>query len=138
MTPNILFIGGAGFIGSNLIKRLKNDCGIYVIEPKNAYLGRLKEVDVVVHECSLSDVEKIKHVSHENDLKTVVHLVSTLIPGGSYEDYKEEYKKMIFPSIELMEFCAERGVKFVYFSSSGTVYGNRNDVLPFVEQIVNG
>ena len=33
-----------------------------------------------------------------------------------------------------MEICAEREVKFVYFSSGGTIYGNRNDVLPFVEQ----
>ena len=40
---------------------------------------------------------------------------------------------MIFPSIELMEICAEKGILFVYFSSGGTIYGNRNDVLPFVE-----
>ena len=32
-----------------------------------------------------------------------------------------------------MQICAQRHVKFVYFSSGGTVYGNRTDLRPFVE-----
>lgn len=132
---NILFIGGAGFIGSNLIKKILGDgCCVHVIEPKEAFVGRLNGWNVKIHECSLSDVENIRAIIKENNIDIVVHLVSTLIPGSSYEDYKDEYKNMIFPSIELMEICAEREIKFVYFSSGGTVYGNRNDVLPFVEQ----
>lgn len=132
---NTLFIGGAGFIGSNLIKKILDDrCCVHVIEPKGAFVGRLNGWNVKIHECSLSDVENIRAIIKENNIDIVVHLVSTLIPGSSYEDYKDEYKNMIFPSIELMEICAEREIKFVYFSSGGTVYGNRNDVLPFVEQ----
>ena len=83
---------------------------------------------------SLSDCNYVRGIIEKNGIEIVVHLVSTLIPGSSYEDYKEEYKRMIFPSIELMELCAEKGVKFVYFSSGGTIYGNRNDVFPFIEQ----
>ena len=132
---NTLFIGGAGFIGSNLIKKILDDrCCVHIIEPKGAFVGRLNGWNVKIHECSLSDVENIRAIIKEINIDIVVHLVSTLIPGSSYEDYKDEYKNMIFPSIELMEICAERGVKFVYFSSGGTVYGNRNDVLPFVEK----
>lgn len=132
---NILFIGGAGFIGANLIKKIyANDYKIHVIEPQGAYTGRLADADVMMHECSLSEVERICGIIVKEQIEIVVHLVSTLIPGSSYGDYKDEYKNMIFPSIELMEICAEREVKFVYFSSGGTVYGNRNDVLPFVEQ----
>lgn len=107
---------------------------IHVVEPKGAYMGRLHDCDVLIHECSLSDVDGISTIIKENEIEIVVHLVSTLIPGSSYEDYKNEYRNMIFPSIELMEICAERKIKFVYFSSGGTIYGNRNDVFPFVEQ----
>ena len=32
-----------------------------------------------------------------------------------------------------MEYCAKNSVKFVYFSSGGTIYGNRNDMKPFKE-----
>ena len=75
----------------------------------------------------------ITDVIKKNNIDIVVHLVSTLIPGSNYDDYKEEYKNVIFPTIELMEICAEIGVKFIYFSSGGTIYGNRKDVHPFVE-----
>lgn len=130
----ILFIGGAGFIGSNLIKVLiKDDYDIHVCEPVNASLHRLQGLDVKIHNCSLTDIALVSDVIKQNNIDIVVHLVSMLIPGSTYDDYKEEYKHVIFPSIELMEICAEVGVKFVYFSSGGTVYGNRNDVLPFTE-----
>ena len=135
MNQNILFIGGAGFIGSNLIRKMvPSKYVIHVVEPKGAYMGRLSNCDVSIHECSLSDVEGISAIINKNAIEIVVHLVSTLIPGSSYDDYKNEYQNMIFPSIELMEICAEQGIKFVYFSSGGTIYGNRNDVFPFVEQ----
>ena len=95
---NILFIGGAGFIGSNLIRKIAPfKYAIHVVEPKGAYVGRLHDCDVSIHECSLSDVDGISTIIKENEIEIVVHLVSTLIPGSSYEDYKNEYQNMIFP-----------------------------------------
>lgn len=130
----ILFIGGAGFIGSNLIRVLiKEDYDIHVCEPVNAPLHRLQGLDVKIHNCSLTDIALVSEIIKQNGIDIVVHLVSTLIPGSSYDDYKEEYKHVIFPSIELMEICAQKKVRFVYFSSGGTVYGNRTDVYPFIE-----
>lgn len=134
MRKSILFIGGAGFIGSNIIRWLdKEKFRVVVIEPKGAYLGRLDGMDVDLLEGSLCNIVLVKEVIEQQDIQIVVHLVSTLIPGSTYEDYKKEYKDVIFPSIELMELCAQKGIRFVYFSSGGTVYGNRNDVLPFTE-----
>ena len=131
---NLLFIGGAGFIGSNLIKALEGDnYNITIIEQEGAYMDRLNGLNINVTVGSLNDVEFVKRVIDQQDIQIVVHLVSTLIPGSNYEDYKQEYKNVIFPSIELMEICAQKGIRFVYFSSGGTVYGNRNDVLPFIE-----
>ena len=131
---NILFIGGAGFIGSNLIRALdKEKYNITVVEPEGAYTGRLEGLGVSLIKGSLNNVKFIQDCIDSKGIQIVVHLVSTLIPGSTYEEYKEEYKNVIFPSIELMEFCAKKGVRFIYFSSGGTVYGNRDDVLPFVE-----
>jgi len=130
----ILFIGGAGFIGSNIIRRMQHDdYEIHVCEPIGANIQRLYGLEVLIHHALLSDIEKINSIIGNFNIDIVVHLVSTLIPGSTYEDYKKEYKDVIFPSIELMELCAQKGIRFVYFSSGGTVYGNRNDVLPFTE-----
>ena len=112
----ILFIGGAGFIGSNLIRVLiKDDYDIHVCEPANASLHRLQGLDLKIHNCSLTDTPLVSDIIKQNNIGIVVHLVSSLIPGSTYEDYKEEFKHVIFPSIELMEICAEIGVKFSSF-----------------------
>ena len=130
----ILFIGGAGFIGSNLIKELENGkYEIYVCEPEGANIKRIENHALRIYHSSIHNTENIKKIIYQHGIDIVVHLVSTLIPGSSYEDYKNEYKNVIFPSIELMELCAKKKIRFVYFSSGGTIYGNRNDVLPFIE-----
>ena len=130
----ILFIGGAGFIGSNIISKLQHvDYEIHVCEPAGANMQRLNGLEVKLHHTLLSDIGSISKIIQVNDIDIVVHLVSTLIPGSTYEDYKNEYRNVIFPSIELMELCAQKKIRFVFFSSGGTVYGNKSDVLPFKE-----
>lgn len=131
----ILFIGGAGFIGSSLVKEfLKDDkYEVSVIEPSFANVSRLNGLKVQIFRESLNNVESVEKILDENHIETVVHLVSTLIPGSGYDDFNKEFENMIFPSIRLMEFCAKRDIKFVYFSSGGTIYGNRSDMKPFVE-----
>lgn len=131
---NLLFIGGAGFIGSNLIRAIKKDkFKVTVLEPEGAYTDRLNGLDLKLVFGSLENIDDIKALIEQEKIQIVVHLVSTLIPESAYEEYKREYKNVIFPSIELMELCAQEGIQFVYFSSGGTVYGNKSDVLPFAE-----
>ena len=132
---HILFIGGAGFIGSNLLKQFDTDKYLlHVLEPEDANISRLDEAKVTIHRCSLSDVGTIQGILTTYNIQTVVHLVSTLIPGSTCEEYKNEFKTVIFPSIEIMEICAKEKIKFVYFSSGGTIYGNRNEMKPFSEK----
>lgn len=132
---NILFLGGAGFIGSNIIKCFvnNNQDNLFVVEPKSANIKRLDNVNIKLFRTSISNIEDIQKILYVNKIDIVVHLVSTLIPGSGYEDFNNEFKNMIFPSIKLMEICAIKKIKFVYFSSGGTIYGNRDTIQPFVE-----
>ena len=131
----ILFIGGAGFIGSNLVKRFckSGSFKVTVIEPETASVIRLDGLQVEIVRASLANVEAVEQIIANKRIDTVVHLVSTLIPGSGYEDFKQELTDMVFPSIRIMEYCARFDIKFVYFSSGGTVYGNRTTMQPFVE-----
>lgn len=132
---NILFIGGAGFIGSSLVKQfLTNEkYNVFVVEPEFANVSRLDGLNVKIYREALGNIDKVEKILISNKIDIVVHLVSTLIPGSSYDDFNNEFKNMIFPSIKLMEICAKENIKFVYFSSGGTIYGNRSTMLPFVE-----
>ena len=132
---NILFIGGAGFIGSSLVKQfLTNEkYNVFVVEPEFANVSRLDGLNVKIYREALGNIDKVEKILIGNKIGIVVHLVSTLIPGSGYDDFNNEFKNMIFPSIKLMEICAKENIKFVYFSSGGTIYGNRSTMLPFVE-----
>lgn len=133
---NILFIGGAGFIGSTLIRHVlerNEDVKVCVIEPSFANVSRLDGMDVTIFRSELGNFDYIESIIRKQKIDTIVHLVSTLIPGSGYEDYKKEIQNVAFPTMRLTQLCSELGVKFVYFSSGGTVYGNRKEPVPFAE-----
>lgn len=133
---NILLIGGAGFIGSNIISHLVCTCEwrIFVLEPEFASLHRLIGLPINIVRGELSNLDEVKTIIIENKIDTIIHLVSTLLPGSNFDEYQREFTNVMFPSVLLMEFCCERNIKFVYFSSGGTIYGERNGrVVPFSE-----
>ena len=45
----------------------------------------------------------------------------------------QEFENVIFPTVRLAQLCSRLGVQLVYFSSGGTVYGERKTLVPFVE-----
>lgn len=134
---NILFIGGAGFIGSSLVHTFIRDhkFKIFVFEPVFANTNRLVDVGdgITIIRGAVSDFDLLKCVIEDHKINIVVHLVSTLVPGSTYEDFKREFENVVFPTSRLMELCADKNVKFVYFSSGGTVYGNSKSGEKFKE-----
>lgn len=135
---NILFLGGAGFIGSNLIHAFVSDnqYRIFVFEPTFANICRLSDIDnrITIIRGSIADFDLLKCVIEDHRINLVVHLVSTLIPNSTYEDFKREFENVVFPTSRLMELCADKDVAFIYFSSGGTVYGNSAIGTKFCEE----
>lgn len=133
---NLLFIGGAGFIGSSIIKEIlqQNDTsGIYVLEPHLADVSRIEHLPVHIIRGNISDTDLVKSLIHTHKINKVIHLVSTMVPGCNYEDYECEFEKVIFPTVRLMQLCSKENVQFIFFSSGGTVYGERKSTEPFNE-----
>lgn len=127
----ILFIGGGGFIGSNLVQHFCTDkkYAVYVFEPIFANLSRLDvcKKQITIFRGILSDEDLLASIIIDHNIDIVVHLVSTLVPGSDYSDYQREFENVIFPTTNLMSLCAIHNVKFVYFSSGGTIYGNNSN-----------
>lgn len=127
---NYLFIGGAGFIGSSIIKQIAKCDGspnITVIEPPEADVARLKGVNVRLVRGTISDTWLIEQLIVRHHVGTVVHLVSGIGNDGTDEDYQRELRQVVQPTIELAKLCGERHVRLVYFSSGGAVYGESAD-----------
>lgn len=128
---NFLLIGGAGFIGSHLVRHLmaRGIKGITVMEPDGADVSRLDGCRARVVRGSLQDTELIDSIMYAEHITHVVHLVSAMTPGSGYHDYLKELSCVVRPTIRLIELCCRRDVKLVFFSSCA-VYGESADGQP--------
>lgn len=129
---NILFIGGAGFIGAALVKRfiLDENYKSIVLEPERSNKIRLNPLNqkIIIEQGDLRDSALVLKIIQKYRIKIVVHLVSTMIPGSTMPHFQNEMEDIIVPTMNIMELCAEYNIKFVYFSSGGTVYGNSKTI----------
>ena len=125
----VLLLGGAGFIGAHIISELHRRGGyeLFVLEPATAPADRIQGFPVHLLRGSISDTAFLDEVITQNRIETVVHLVSGLIPGSDFAAFERECAEVVTPTIRLMSRCAEKHVRFVFFSSGGTVYGDRKD-----------
>lgn len=132
----VLLLGGAGFIGSHLASELslRGEHVVSVLEPASASLERIRNLPVHLYRGALSDTQLLESVLVREDIQAVIHLVSTLVPGCGFTDFEKEFEQVVSPSIQLMEICSKRHIKLVYFSSGGTVYGERSTLAPFSEE----
>ena len=124
---NIILLGAAGFIGTNLtIELAKNKNNkITVVDQHKEYFANLDSfhfTNVVFLESELSlDTDFEKVIAGQ---EVVYHLISTTVPTTSNQHIAEELKANIILSANLFDACVKQNVKKVIFiSSGGTVYG---------------
>jgi len=122
-----LLLGGAGFLGSNLAWTLAMaGARVFVFERPAADLRRLARLDrqVKVITGTLSDTDSVMSVIAEHHIDTVVHLVSGLLPASGFIEYQQELSLVIAATIALFRRCSKVGVRVVFFSSGGAIYGD--------------
>lgn len=123
---NILVLGAAGFIGTNLAIKLaenKNDEIMLVDKSRNYFLNieKFNFTNVIIKESSI-DLSMDFTILKGQDV--VYHLVSTNVPTTSNQHISQDIQANVLFSSNLFEACVRYGVKKVVFiSSGGTVYG---------------
>lgn len=128
----VLITGVAGFIGSNLAKRLLNE-GHSVIGIDNLSYGELENMASFLQHPSFHFIEKDlndKTILAQLDAEVVYHLASQKIPR-----YSSSFKTIVENSKLLdhvIEFCERVKARLIYASTSD-VYG-KNPEVPFSEE----
>lgn len=125
----IMLVGGAGFIGINIAKSLIQAGFYVVIVDRN--LSHLKNRESLpgvsgFYDFDIADMESVIKLVDELSIDCVVNLVSTLIPSSSFDAFSSEIISSIVPAFRLVQDLAERKIKYVFFSSGGTIYGRNN------------
>ena len=133
---NILILGGAGFIGTNLtftLAREKNNT-ITLFDKEFidfSHITKLGFGNISIVKGSF-DLESdfVKITAHQD---VVYHLVSTTVPTTSNQKIAEELMANVVTTSKFLDACVKNKVKKVMFlSSGGTVYG-KEKVVPLNE-----
>ncbi len=127
MTKNILIIGATGFIGKNIVEKLLDtECNIVMlVRDSSKVLAHFHTHEsIIIMETDLKDIASVKRAITDYDINIVVHLASSLIPSSNPEEFNKELNEIIIPTYALLEYLSEKSIKFIFFSSGGTIYGN--------------
>lgn len=136
----ILVTGVAGFIGSNLAKRLlENDVRVIGLDNLNDYYDvSLKEERLKMLEHKnfhfikgdLADKELLMNIFKENNIDIVVNLAAQAGVRYSIENPDAYIQSNILGFFNILECCRHYPVEHLLYASSSSVYGG-NQKVPF-------
>lgn len=115
----ILVTGGAGFIGSNLVERLVEGNEVIVIDDLSG--GKLEFLNPIINKI------KFHKIDLEGDIFKLFEGVEEVWHLAANPDVRnsnvDTYFKDLRVTKNVLEACAEKNVKRIFFTSSSTVYG---------------
>jgi UDP-glucose 4-epimerase len=124
----ILVVGGAGYIGSHMVKDLL-DAGYHVITLDDLSTGHrelLPGGEFV--EGELGDRVLLDKLFSTHKISTVMHFAAFSLVGESVEKPLKYYRNNMASTAELLDSMIRHGVKRFIFSSTAAVYGEPVDI----------
>ncbi len=141
---NILITGGAGYIGSHIIKQLlvlKIHRLTIVDNFQTGFeetINTLKQYgDFEFINQDLSNWDEIENIFIKNNFEVVMHFAASLLVGESIKNPTKYYINNTSNSANLVNLCSKYGVKKFIFSSTAAVYGEPSiDKMPLCEETI--
>lgn len=121
---NVLVCGGAGYIGSHMVRALVEH-GYVPIIFDNLSTGHAESVgDVDLVRGDLLDRQALRRLFAEHSFDAVMHFSAKSLVGESMTDPGIYFVNNVVGTINLLEAMREAGVSRLVFSSSAAVFGN--------------
>jgi len=124
----ILVVGGAGYIGSHMVKDLL-DAGHEVITLDDLSTGHhdLLPGGTFV-EGNLGDQEMLDRLFSSHRISAVMHFAAFSIVGESVQNPLKYYRNNLAATTALLSAMIQHGVKRFIFSSTAAVYGEPTEI----------
>ncbi|MCS7033667.1 MAG: UDP-glucose 4-epimerase GalE [Phycisphaerae bacterium] len=132
---NVLVAGGAGYIGSHTVKRLKETGHNPVIYDN---LSRGHRIVAQILDCpavwaDLNDRRTLLQTLRQHHIDVVMHFAAFAYVGESVEQPLLYYQNNVATTINVLQVMAEAGVRKFVFSSTCATYGDPTSI-PITEQ----
>jgi len=130
----ILVCGGAGYIGSHVVRALL-DKHYEVVVLDNLSTGHREAVPkyAALEEGDIRDHQFLAEVFKNHDIGCVMHFCAHSLVGESMEKPLMYYDNNVYGTLCLLKAMAEHDIKKFVFSSTAAVYGEPEE-LPITEE----
>ena len=124
----ILVVGGAGYIGSHMVKRFQDtDHEVEILD--NLSTGfELNAQNYKLHICDLSNKDLVYQILRENKYEVVMHFASYINVGESYSQPEKYYKNNVTNTLNLLDCMIDLKILNFIFSSTAAVYGEPQNI----------
>jgi UDP-glucose 4-epimerase len=132
MEKVILVTGGAGYIGSHVVKELRKR-EYHPLVYDNLSTGHswaIRQDELITGD--LRDQGDIQEILHKVKPLAVMHFAASSLVGESVEHPESYFRNNVVTSLNLLEAMLACEVKYFIFSSSAAVYGSPHHV-PIME-----
>lgn len=121
---SILVTGGAGYIGSHVVRYLQEqDEEVVVVD--NLRTGHRESIDVkYFYKVDIRNSNEIVEIIRNHGIDSVIHFAASSLVGESMDNPYEYYHNNVYGTLCLLEAMNETGVKKIVFSSTAATYGN--------------
>lgn len=142
---NILVTGGLGYIGSHTcVKLIESGYTPIIIDnlynSKRSVLQRIEKITGKQAKFYLGDIRDkdfLASVFQQHNISAVIHFAGLKAVGESVSKPLEYYDNNVYGSICLAQVMRDFNVNTIIFSSSATVYGEKNST-PYIETMATG
>jgi UDP-glucose 4-epimerase len=143
---NILVTGGAGYIGSHVVKQLTREDNAFVTVVDSLCGGDFDSISVLkkqfhpssrfkFYNFDLSNSDAIERLFSESNFDAVIHFAAHLQVGESVHDPIKYYLNNTVNTTQLVSLCIKHKVNKFIFSSTAAVYGEPN-IVPIPETAI--
>ncbi len=133
---SILVTGGAGYIGSHVVKLL-GERGEQIVVLDNLSTGNQEAVLYGTFiQGDTGDAALVSRILKEHDVDTVMHFAAHTIVPESVENPLKYYRNNTGNTLNLLECCQAARIEQVIFSSTAATYGiPEDDTKPCSEEL---
>jgi UDP-glucose 4-epimerase len=117
----VLLIGGAGYIGRNLLPCLRGRVNGITVLGRRQVDSANAAADVAYVSGDFADAKILLPLLDKHDI--IVHLAYATVPNTSFNDPLADLLQNLPSSVRLFTEIAARGKRLVLLSSGGTIYG---------------